>query len=1000
MYRIIISCFIFTLFCFPTVAADWPTYRADAFRSGFTEQSLPQKVSLHWTYQSPHLPQPAWKAPDTRMNFDHAFQTVVSNGTVLFGSSADCKVYALDAITGKEQWSYITESPIRFAPLLWKNQAYVVSDDGYLYCFHTQNGKLVWTKRGGPNNRMILGNDRMISRFPVRGAPVIKDNILYFAAGIWPSEGIFLYALDPESGKVLWCNDTSGSIAMPQPHGGAFAKSGVSAQGYLVATDSQLFVPTGRAVPAAFNRANGEFQYFHLQANRASGGGFIAANNSFFFNSGILFECESGQPHLKTNQSQFVSMPDGVVQSAKNKVSVYRWVETERIDRKGKKIPFTDLQLQWSIETPHEVVSMIVADQTIICGGYHGLCAIDMRTREIVWNQEIDGIPYGLAVANNRLYVSTDQGTIYCFGAFHDKKPFTNQPSVEKIEEQTDSIYSKMASQIIQDTGITEGYCLDLACGDGSLAIELAKRTDLQIYAIDSDEKNVQKVRAKLDKAGLYGVRITAHHGEPANTDYPNYFADLIVSGRSVKEDASIVPEEEAFRLQRPAGGIAYFGKFDGIQKTVRDELDKTGVWTHQYANPANTICSEDRLIRGPLEMLWFRDVDFDMPQRHGRGPGPLFYKGNMIMEGIDAIRTVNAYNGRPLWKFSLPGILKEYDQDHLMGVSGTGSNMCVDGNSVFIHNQDQCYQLDLDSGEVIHTYDPPDPSQTWGFLAAQNNTLFGTTANTEHVVKWRYLQGKMATQFTESSFLFTINTRTGQPKWQYEANHSIRHNTIAIGKEMVFLIDRPIAEFDRLDFNREKRRGKKLEHPTGTLIALDIQTGEEIWRNDDNIYGTMLALSEENNALLMSYQSTRFQLDSEIGGRLAAFCASTGERLWDIEADYASRPLINGQTIYAQPSAWDLLTGAQKDFQFTRSYGCGILASAANLLVYRSATLGYRDLEHDTETQNYGGIRPGCWINAIPAGGLILMPDAASGCTCSYLIQASIALQTKKEED
>ena len=52
---------------------------------------------------------------------------------------------------------------------------------------------------------------------------------------------------------------------MPQPHGGANAKSGVTAQGYLLADDDHLFVPTGRAVPAAFKRADGEFDYYRLQ---------------------------------------------------------------------------------------------------------------------------------------------------------------------------------------------------------------------------------------------------------------------------------------------------------------------------------------------------------------------------------------------------------------------------------------------------------------------------------------------------------------------------------------------------------------------------------------------------------------------------------------------------------------------------------------------------------------------------------------------------------------
>jgi hypothetical protein len=109
--------------------------------------------------------------------------------------------------------------------------------------------------------------------------------------------------------------------------------------------------------------------------------------------------------------------------------------------------------------------------------------------------------------------------------------------------------------------------------------------------------------------------------------------------------------------------------------------------------------------------------------------------------------------------------------------------------------------------------------------------------------------------------------------------------------------------------------------------------------------------------------------------------------------AQYQSRPTLNGATVYTQGGAWDLRTGQPVPFDFKRSYGCGVLASARNLLVYRSATLGYYDLNGAKTTENYGGIRPGCWINAIPAGGMVLLPDATAGCECSYLNKAWIAL-------
>jgi hypothetical protein len=181
-------------------------------------------------------------------------------------------------------------------------------------------------------------------------------------------------------------------------------------------------------------------------------------------------------------------------------------------------------------------------------------------------------------------------------------------------------------------------------------------------------------------------------------------------------------------------------------------------------------------------------------------------------------------------------------------------------------------------------------------------------------------------------------------------------------------------------------------------VVTLDAATGEVLWQTEEGVFGTVLALSEQHDVLLMSYQPTNeFMLNSEWGRRMAAFRATSGERLWDVEAKYWSRPVLNDRTVYAEPGAWDLLTGRRLAFELKRWHGCGILAGSKNLLVFRSATLGYVDLTSNQGVQNYGGIRPGCWINAIPACGLVLMADGASWCRCSYLHQATIALQPRK---
>ena len=40
---------------------------------------------------------------------------------------------------------------------------------------------------------------------------------------------------------------------------------------------------------------------------------------------------------------------------------------------------------------------------------------------------------------------------------------------------------------------------------------------------------------------------------------------------------------------------------------------------------------------------------------------------------------------------------------------------------------------------------------------------------------------------------------------------------------------------------------------------------------------------------------------------------------------------------------------------------------------------------------------RPGCWINIIPVGGMVLVPEAGSGCSCEYSIHASMGFLPRK---
>jgi len=977
-------------------AADWPMYRGDAQRSGFTAEQLPADLSLAWTWQPSHPPAPAWPRDD-RMLFDRAHDVVIGGGVLLLGTSAEGRVVALDAASGREKWSYFTDAPVRFAPAIWKDQAYVVSDDGHLYCLSLADGSLIQKWRGGPTDEMILGNGRMVSRWPARGGPVIHDGILYYGAGIWQAEGIFLVAIDCETGREIWRNDQAGKIYMPQPHGGANAESGVSAQGYLAVSGESLVVPTGRAVPAVFARPDGRFRYYHLQANGHVGGTLTVAAGDAFYNGGTAFNLASGASEGKLGPGSVARLGEGIVHASKKELRALRVVEKIEPDRKGVPAKVRVHEAVWSLAGMDGSASVIVAGKTIFAGGGTTVSAVDADSRKVKWQTEVDGTPHGLAVANGRLYVSTDRGTVYCYAAGAGSRPLA---SAQRLPPEVAARYINAADEIVRHTQVKEGYCLDLDCGDGSLAIALAERTNLQIYALGPTADQVAAVRQRLVQHGLYGVRVNVHQGDAVRHRYGKYFADLVVSARSMDAGPLSLSADEPPTALRPGGGIACTGKPGAMQVFTRSALANTGSWTHQYSDLGNTSCSADELVQGQLRTLWFRDVDLTMPQRHGRGHAPLFFEGRMFVEGLDALRAVDAYNGRNLWEFALPEIQSAFNADHLAGTAVTGSNFCVAKCGVYVHDKARCYRLDPATGRKLAEFPAPDvadgrPGQ-WGYIACDGERLFGTLANPDHKVRYAYVRADMSDMWGESTTFFALNAQSGELLWRYDARESIRNNAIAIGAGKVFLIDRPIAKEDQWDPKdpaRKLRPVTEVKQPPGVLLAIDAKSGQVAWKSDGDAWGTMLAYSQPHDALLMGYQSTRFKLPSEVGGKLAVFRGSSGEPLWEKSAKYVTRPLINDRKIYAQGGSWDLLTGQEQPFVFERSYGCGQLAGSRHMLLFRSATLGYMDLTRGSGVENFGGIRPGCWINALPVGGLVLVPDASAGCQCSYQNRSWMAL-------
>jgi outer membrane protein assembly factor BamB len=968
-------------------AADWPQYRADARRSGYTPEKLPARLKPTWTYKPAHPPKISWPN-EPKVRYDHAYQVVAVGDTVFFGSSADCGVHALDAASGRQKWSFYTGGPVRCAPAAWKDPSansgqarlFAASDDGFLYCLAAKDGKLLWKKRGGPAEDLAVGNGRVISKWPARGGPAVADGVVYFAAGVWPDDGTYVHALKAENGETVWCNGTAGSMVRGHPHAGASPSrpSGVGYQGPIAVGKDVVLVPTGRSLAAAFDRRNGKARTFRVMSN---GGTAVATVDEFIFDGGYVFNATSHKLLSRgVNPRALAASPELIVHCRSTQVAA--------LDRKS---PFGKGAVTKWTASPGKIGggALIIAGHTVYSAGRNGVVALRAGSKGPVWSARVDGGARGLAAASGRLYVSTSEGSIHCFSAAGGNKVVEEKPAANSGGGSAGTL----AAEILKTGGITEGYCVDLGCGDGALALELARRSKLRVLGVEKDAARVISARRKLAAAGLYGARVTVLQGDPATIPLPRHYANLVVSA------AGEVSRRAIRRVQRPWGGVSCLGKPGAMKRSVRGALPGAGQWTHQYASPAGTSCSRDQLVRGPLTVLWFGGPDMNMPNRHGRPPAPLFFEGQLFVMGLDKLRALDAYNGRVMWEVPFKGIGKPYDGEHLLGTAATGSTLCVAPQGVFVRYRTKCLRLDRATGKQLNEFKLPGGGEgVWGFVASEGGVLFGSRADTEHRVPYYYGKADMSRVFTESTSFFAMDATRGSLLWEFNPKESIRNNAVAIGGGRVYLVDRQKA--------RERPRYKKLAkpHKPGVLICLDARTGRENWRKPEGGWATVLSLSTDNDVLLLSGQPAfkGFGLTSDQTGRIAALKASTGAPMWKTRGRHIHRPVVNGKTVYLSRGKIDLLSGKLEDMRITRSHGCGPLVGGAHILLFRSAVLGYLDLTKSRRTQHFGGIRPGCWVNAIPAGGMVLMPEFTEKCGCAYLNKTTLALVPRRapEED
>ena len=226
-------------------------------------------------------------------------------------------------------------------------------------------------------------------------------------------------------------------------------------------------------------------------------------------------------------------------------------------------------------------------------------------------------------------------------------------------------------------------------------------------------------------------------------------------------------------------------------------------------------------------------------------------------------------------------------------------------------------------------------------------------------------------------------------------------------------------AEAQAVDRLGQPEPSAKSKPCVRTVVSLDLATGQRVWERTVDLtdcgqwgaksYGALHALCKEPYLVFGGAHTPygRPKPDQNLR-RVTVLSTKDGSVVWTKAVGNKSRPVIMGDWVLAEPSVYDLATGEPathaspktnrmvKVAGVNRSGGCGSLSASASMVFYRSGITGWRDILSGSGGI-FIGIRPGCFINIIPAGGMAVQVEASSGCACYHAMQCTVGFKPRE---
>ncbi len=351
---------------------------------------------------------------------------------------------------------------------------------------------------------------------------------------------------------------------------------------------------------------------------------------------------------------------------------------------------------------------------------------------------------------------------------------------------------------------------------------------------------------------------------------------------------------------------------------------DVSGEWMMEGYNGARA-----RAVKSDLVLPLQQRSEIALKETVTDGSPVAVARGIALIEAERTLRAVDLRTGRERWSFP---------------VSGTYLSPATDGETVFLKaesaNRGQVFALDLETGAQRWVFTPKRVSSAdhgfigghvtspavsgYAVLVASGKELYALNKRTGEplwevsMTEWVTAAPAVAKDriyLADSKFIYAVDERTGKLAWKKPAAFSLYFAPI-VADDTVFIRDgKKIVALASADGKKRWENpvggeslipgavsaGRLLVVTTGALLALDIRTGQEVWRYSQPNYISLPAVAGTNAFLLAGAtgQSTLTAVDIESGK------ASWSQR---IPALSPAAPVVAGETVYVSTNDGRLL--------------------------------------------------------------------------------------------